>query len=207
MVKRNFENYALKECPQDKTTTHHEFKIVERILTHPRQSLHIVFFYMIYEKKGTNYYLMEYMDQGDFQSVISSRIFTGNEKFLKLLAFQLLNGLVHLHEYYNIVHGDFSPKNILMKKIGNEFFFKIADFGSSVFVDSFIQDQSIGRIFLVLKKRPSFVRRSRVSKSVQQSPLFQTEIHLQYGYLGFGHDPDEHLFGQEPFKRPEQFFF
>lgn len=145
MVKRNLEKYALKECSQNSKSTQNEFKIVERILTHPRQSLHIVFFYMIYEKKENNFYLMEYMDQGDFQSVISSKMLTENEKFLKLLAFQLINGLVHLHEYYNIVHGDFSPKNILMKKIGNEFFFKIADFGSSVFVDSLIEDQGIGK--------------------------------------------------------------
>jgi serine/threonine protein kinase len=138
------EKYALKECPQNKNTTLQEFDIVKRILTHPKQSLHIVFFYMIYEKNGNNYYLMEYMNKGDLQQVISSRVYIANEKFVQLLAFQLLNGLIHLHEYYNIIHGDFSPKNILMKKIGNEFFFKIADFGSSVDINSVIHDQSIG---------------------------------------------------------------
>lgn len=89
---------------------------------------------------------MEYMNQGDLREVIKSRIFKGNEKFLKFLAFQLLNGLIHLHQYYRVIHGDFSPKNILMKKIGNEFFFKLADFGSSLFDDGNPREQTIGKI-------------------------------------------------------------
>jgi serine/threonine protein kinase len=144
-VQRHNEEYAQKECPQDRKTTDYEFRIVERIMTHPKQSLHLVFFYMIYERGDNNYYLMEYMNKDSFQSVVTSGVFTHNEKFIKLLAFQLLNGLIHLHEYYDIIHCDFSPKNILMKQIGSEFFFKIADFGSSIFADK-IRNQNIGNV-------------------------------------------------------------
>ena len=143
-VTRNREVYALKECDRGKETTENEFHIVEKLMTHPMQSLHLVFFYMIYQKQEKNCYLMEFMNQGDFQAVLDSGQLVGNKKVLKCLAFQLLDGLSHLHDYYKIIHADFAPKNILLQRIGNEFFFKLADFGSAISFDNSDSPPKIG---------------------------------------------------------------
>ena len=149
-IEKNSEVYALKECPQDKETTQNEFEIVQKIMTHKIQSLHIVFFHMIYQKKNKNYYLMENMSQGDFQQVLDSQIMIGDKKLLKCLAYQLLDGLSHIHECYGFAHGDFGPKNILMRKINNEFFFKLADFGSAVMTENFSISTKIGILILFI---------------------------------------------------------
>lgn len=132
-IKKNRELYALKECSIDKSTTENEYKVVQKIITHYLQSLHLVFFYIIVQKKDKNWYLMEYMDQGDYLDMLESRKLVKEMKALQCISFQLLDGLYHLHEFYNIIHCDLNPKNILLKKVGNEILFKISDFGSAIF--------------------------------------------------------------------------
>jgi serine/threonine protein kinase len=132
-VKKNREYYALKECSVDQATTENEYKIVQRIITHNLQSIHLVFFYIIVQKKTNNWYLMEYMNQGDYMEMLNYNKTKHQMKLLQCISFQLLDGLYHLHEFYNIIHCDLNPKNILLKKVGNEILFKISDFGSAIF--------------------------------------------------------------------------
>ena len=53
-----------------------------------------------------------------------------NEKLLKRILLNVLEGLNYLHEN-EIIHGDIKSANILIDEENDEFVFKLTDFGTS----------------------------------------------------------------------------
>ncbi len=75
---------------------------------------------------GYSYIYMENMDDGDFYNFMKNRIIIKNIKCSIIgILFCYVNGLYILHNKLNIVHGDLTPSNILVKYIGGDYKQKI----------------------------------------------------------------------------------
>lgn len=76
------------------------------------------------------YFLFEYGENGDLSKLINVTEKGFSEPTVKKIAKDLLSALSYCH-FYRICHKDLKPANILVFKEGNEYVYKLADFGIS----------------------------------------------------------------------------
>ena len=89
--------------------------------------------YEIFEDSWKYYVAMDYCAGGElFDKIVQMKKFT--EAIAAQILFQLLSALAYCHEK-NVIHRDFKPENILLEEKGDSFSIKVADFGSSCFLD------------------------------------------------------------------------
>ena len=82
-----------------------------------------------------NFYLLfEYSENGDLGKLIKTTEKGFSEATVKKLAKDMFSALSYCH-YHRICHRDLKPANILVFKEGNEYVYKLADFGISDRVD------------------------------------------------------------------------
>lgn len=84
---------------------------------------------------GTNYIVMEYLNNGDIVSFCSDNEFSLNKRLSLFL--QVCNGVIHMHQNM-IVHSDLKPQNIL---IDSSFQPKIIDLDLSLALDNNINEE------------------------------------------------------------------
>jgi calcium-dependent protein kinase len=89
--------------------------------------------YEIFEDSWKYYISMEYCDGGElFKKIVEMKTFS--EKDAGEIMHQVLSAMSYCHSK-NIIHRDLKPENILLEKDSSQFSVKIADFGSSCFLD------------------------------------------------------------------------
>lgn len=96
---------------------------IAKSVDHP----HLVKMIDVLEEDERVYLVFEFCEYGDLASYLED-VGVLNEKNSKVFLRQIISGLSYLHSQ-NIIHRDLKPQNILMKKNGDEFKLKIADFG------------------------------------------------------------------------------
>ncbi|OMJ75322.1 hypothetical protein SteCoe_25556 [Stentor coeruleus] len=89
--------------------------------------------YEIFEDSWRFYVSMEYCEGGElFEKIISMKRF--NEQQASKIMHQILSAVCYCHEK-NVIHRDLKPENILLDDKNGELTIKVADFGSSCFLD------------------------------------------------------------------------
>lgn len=73
---------------------------------------------------------MEFCEEGDLFKYLETKNFKLAEKEVIGIVKQLLTAIFYLQSY-GITHRDLKPENILVKKVKENYIFKIADFGLS----------------------------------------------------------------------------
>ena len=125
--KKNGQIYALKEITNDTEKLESEITILNLIEQHPK----LVRYYKHFKEKGVLYIVMEFLQGITLDKLIENfktnnmRI---NEKKLLEMMFEIMSGLMYLHEIKEIAHRDLKPDNIF---VDNEGHIKITDFGLS----------------------------------------------------------------------------
>jgi serine/threonine protein kinase len=84
--------------------------------------------------------VLEYMNQGSMESVLSRSKSILNDTFLASMAFQVLWGLSYLH-HEKILHRDIKPGNVLIHSDGSV---KLCDFGLVSLSDKSLQTTMVG---------------------------------------------------------------
>ena len=87
----------------------------------------------LYEDKLHFYVVMEYCEGGELFTLLSQRKSFSEGDAAKLM-YQLLSATAYCHEK-KVIHRDLKPENILLEGQKDELEIKIADFGSSAFLD------------------------------------------------------------------------
>ena len=105
-----------------------EFSFLSQ-LDHPN----ILRVYGLYEDKLHFYVVMEYCQGGELFTLLSQRKSFSEADVAKLL-FQMLSATAYCHEK-KVIHRDLKPENILLEGTRDDLQIKIADFGSSAFLD------------------------------------------------------------------------
>lgn len=132
MVSEDLKKFAIKETELESVQLQ-ELNLM-RQLDHPK----IVRFFDFREKDNQLYMLMEYMNGKTLKDVIARKTKI-KEDYLKLMIFQILQGLVFLHCEKKIFHRDIKPANLLFNLQGE---LKIADFGVSAQVTQTLDQKS-----------------------------------------------------------------
>jgi calcium-dependent protein kinase len=89
--------------------------------------------YEIFEDSWKFYVAMDFCAGGElFDKIVQLKRF--NESKAAEISFQILSALAYCHEK-NVIHRDLKPENILFEEKGECFSIKVADFGSSCFLD------------------------------------------------------------------------
>ena len=140
----------VKLCSHILTNTFRAVKVIHKIGLHEQQhdpeyllkeisvltSLdhpNIVRCYEIFEDPWRFYIGMEYCEGGElFSRIVKLKKFT--EKNAAMIMSQLMSAVSHCHER-RIIHRDLKPENILLTGDITSFTIKVADFGSSCFID------------------------------------------------------------------------
>ena len=91
----------------------------------------IIRIYATYFLKGRINFVMEYMDKGTIADILK-KIKKIPEKFVGLIAYQVVKGMTFCQKEKRIIHRDLKPSNILVNSKGE---IKIADFGVSTIVE------------------------------------------------------------------------
>lgn len=105
-----------------------EIKVL-RALDHPN----ILRCYELFEDRSRFYIIMELCSGGElFETIAKRRVLT--ESQAAKVMFQLLSCLAYCHDK-KVIHRDLKPENILLEENDGELNIKVADFGSSCFID------------------------------------------------------------------------
>ena len=91
----------------------------------------IIRIYATYFLKGKINFVMEYMDRGTLADLLK-KIKKIPEKYVGLITYQVVKGMVFCQKEKRIIHRDLKPSNILVNSKGE---IKIADFGVSTIVE------------------------------------------------------------------------
>lgn len=105
-----------------------EIKVL-RTLDHPN----ILRCYELYEDRAKYYIVMELCSGGELFETIAKRRVLKEAQAAKVM-FQLLSVVAYCHDK-KVIHRDLKPENILLEDNDGEFNVKVADFGSSAFID------------------------------------------------------------------------
>lgn len=105
-----------------------EIKVL-RTLDHPN----IMRCYELFEDRARYYIVMEYCAGGELFDAIAKRR-TLTEAAAAKVMFQVLSCVAYCHEKM-VIHRDLKPENILLEEVDGDWNIKVADFGSSAFID------------------------------------------------------------------------
>lgn len=117
----------------DQTDTKYRLREIKvlRSLDHPN----IMRCYELFEDRARFYIVMEYCQGGELFDAIARRR-TLTEAAAAKVMFQLLSCMAYCHEK-KVIHRDLKPENILLEDSEGDWSVKIADFGSSAFIDPY----------------------------------------------------------------------
>jgi calcium-dependent protein kinase len=105
-----------------------EIKVL-RTLDHPN----ILRCYELFEDRARYFIVMELCSGGElFEALAKKKAFT--ESQAAKVMYQLLSCVAYCHDK-KVIHRDIKPENILLEDNGADFNIKVADFGSSAFID------------------------------------------------------------------------
>ena len=138
-----------KDYRMDNLLIKNEIDILKK-LSHPN----IVRIYEFYESNNCFYIINEFCPEGELYDYINNS--TLNEQQLSVIFYQVLSGLIFLHEN-NIIHRDLKPENILISKKekdlldGEEYFWiQIIDFGTAkIFQTNKNEDLIVGSPYYI----------------------------------------------------------
>ncbi len=136
-----------------------------------------------------NCMIMEYVDGPNLKWYILNRPWNLQERLT--IAAQICNGLQYLHDN-GVIHHDFKPANVLFTRRGIA---KVADFslyGSSLLVELF--DRGLGEQITPLFVAPEFLRKERITHSVDQYALGVTLYMMFADRLPFSADSIQKLY-------------
>lgn len=105
-----------------------EFNFLSQ-LDHPN----ILRVFGLYEDKLHFYVVMEYCQGGELFTLLSQRKSFSEADAAKLM-FQMMSATAYCHEK-KVIHRDLKPENVLLEGAKDDLQIKIADFGSSAFLD------------------------------------------------------------------------
>ena len=91
----------------------------------------IIRIYATYFLKNNIHFVMEYMDRGTIEDLIKKKK-NIPEKYVGMITYQILNGMIFCQKEKRIIHRDLKPSNILVNSKGK---IKISDFGVSTIVE------------------------------------------------------------------------
>lgn len=90
--------------------------------------------YEIFEDNWKFYVATDYCEGGElFEKIVKLKKFT--EVQASYIMYQLLSAIAYCHDK-KVIHRDLKPENILLDDTGDSLSIKVADFGSSCFLDS-----------------------------------------------------------------------
>ncbi|CAG9317394.1 unnamed protein product [Blepharisma stoltei] len=126
----NDEKYAIKAISKSKSFKDaynsigmiNEIEVMRKV-KHP----YILTLHKIYESENHVYLVLDYVEGGELLQRLMTHGKIPESSAVKFCA-NLLDALDYLHSM-NIMHRDIKPENILMVERGNDFEFKISDFG------------------------------------------------------------------------------
>lgn len=126
---------------------------------------------VVYNKKHYMIMIMEKMN-GTLESLLRNSNISSEDKLDSLRSVEMLLKILHLN---NICHQDLHLKNIMYKKINNQYIIKLIDFGKSMENCKNTQKNliNIGSIILREKTRISKMRPTFHSPLKQMSPAFK----------------------------------
>ena len=89
--------------------------------------------YEIFEDNWNFYIAMDYCEGGELFDMLVKRKRLNESEAAQIIS-QILSALAYCHERH-VIHRDLKPENILLEESSQSFYIKIADFGSSCFID------------------------------------------------------------------------
>jgi tRNA A-37 threonylcarbamoyl transferase component Bud32 len=139
-----------------------------------------------FEDRDNIYLVSELMESGDLTNILHNESLM-EENDIKRIMLQIGSGLKYLHEY-GIIHRDLKPQNILVKKIGNNYVYKIADFGlSKVMGFNETANDCLGTIYF---SPPELIRKKKYNNKVDVWSLGIILFFLIYGTIPFADEVD-----------------
>ena len=118
----------VKYTEDEKTNSQIETEVkLSKFLKHEN----ITRIYATYFFKNNIHFVMEYMDRGTIEDLIVKKK-TIPEKYVGMITYQILKGMIFCQKEEKIMHRDLKPSNILINSKGKV---KLSDFGVSTIVE------------------------------------------------------------------------